>query len=112
MKFVFFCILAFLSVIGIAHLVFEFCYRFFKVKGDNSYLIICPQKDNITGIEFSVRSAIFKMKKLFKKGVCDIIILSDNLDDDSFRELSLLQNDYGYLQILSKDDFIKKAGLQ
>lgn len=111
MKILFFIIFAFLGIIGIAHIVFDLSYRLWNLKNDNSYIIIKPDKSDVYDIELSVRSAVYKMKKYFKNGICDIIILSDNLDHNSIRKLNLLQKEYEYLQILSKKDFIEKAGL-
>ncbi len=111
MKIVLFSILTFLAIIGISHIVFEIYYRFLKLRNDNAFIVIIPDKKNNIDIEFSIRSAIAKSKKLFKNGTSNIFIISDNLDENSKKELSLLKKDYEYLQIETKEDFIKKAGL-
>lgn len=112
MKVVSFAVLIFLAIIGISHIVFELSYRFFKIKDDNSLILIRPKKDRKIDIEFSIRSAILKMKKFFRNGVCDIYILKDSLDDNSLKELYYITKDYKYLQLVTKDEFIKKAELE
>lgn len=111
MKIVFIALLSIFAIVGISHIIFEIFYHFFKIRDDNSFIVIIPDKNKEIDIEFKVRSAIAKMKKLFKNGSCDIFILRDNLDDEVTKELSLLQKDYLYLKILTKEEFIEKAGL-
>ncbi len=111
MKTVFLAIVLFFAIIGIAHVIFEIIYRFFKIRDDDSFVVIIPQKNNEIDLEFKVRSAIAKLKKLFKNGKGNIVVISDDLDEIQKKELSLLEKDYPYLKISTKEEFIKKAGL-
>lgn len=111
MKIVFFVLLSIFAIVGISHIVFEICYRFFKIRDDDSFIVIIPKRNKEIDIEFKVRSAVAKMKKLFKNGSCDIFVLSDDLDCTAVKELSLLQKNYEYLKVVSKKEFIEKAGL-
>lgn len=111
MKMLFLAIVIFFAIIGIAHIIFEIFYRFFKIKDDDSFIVIIPKKNNEIDIEFKIRSAIAKLKKLFKSGKGNIFVISDDLYEVEKKEISLLQKDYPYLTVLSKEEFIKKAGL-
>lgn len=111
MKMLFLAIVLFFAIIGIAHVIFEILYRFFKIRDDDSFIVIIPNKNNEIDIEFKVRSAIAKLKKLFKSGKGKIFVLSDDLNEAEKKELSLLQKDYPYLSVLSKEDFKEKTGL-
>lgn len=111
MKTVFLALVLFFAIIGIAHLIFEIFYHFFKIKDDDSFIVIIPKKNNEIDIEFKVRSAIAKLKKLFKNGKGDIFVLSDDLYEAQKQELALLQKDYPYLKIVTKEEFKEQAGL-
>ncbi len=111
MKIVFLAIVLLFAIIGIAHIIFEIFYRFFKIRDDDSFIVIIPNKNNEIDIEFKVRSAIAKLKKLFKSGKGNIFVISDNLDEVERKELSLLQKDYPYLTVLTKEELKEKAGL-
>lgn len=111
MKMLFLAIVILFAIIGIAHIIFEILYRFFKIKDDDSFIVIIPNKNNEIDIEFKVRSSIAKLKKLFKSGKGNIFVISDDLSQAEKKELSLLQKDFSYLTVLSKEEFIKKAGL-
>ena len=110
MKIVFFILLTFLAVIGVSHIVFEFLYRLFRNKNDSTFLLIIPNENNID-LEFTLRSAVAKMKKLGKNGATDIVLIDDNLSCLQKKELDILKRDFSYLKILSADDFKEKAGL-
>ena len=110
MKIVFFILLTFLAVIGVSHIVFEILYRLFRNKNDSTFLLIIPNENNID-LEFTLRSAVAKMKKLGKNGATDIVLIDDNLSYLQKKELDILKRDFSYLKILSADDFKEKAGL-
>ena len=110
MKIVFFVLLTFLAIIGASHIVFEILYRLFRNKNDSTFLVIIPDKKNVD-IEFTIRSAVAKMKKLGKNGATDIVLVDDNLGDMQKRELSFLKRDFPYLKIMSAKDFKEKTGL-
>ncbi|MBQ2971094.1 MAG: hypothetical protein IJE16_00915 [Ruminococcus sp.] len=109
MKIVFFVILSFLAIVGISHIIFELYYRLTKFNDDDAVVLLFPKDDKSVDLEFSVRSIVAKAQKLgaFKS----IVLISDNLSDYSKKELSLLQKDYSYLSVLSKEAFKEKAGL-
>ncbi|MBR2715890.1 MAG: hypothetical protein IKB73_06785 [Ruminococcus sp.] len=111
MKIVFFVILAFLAIVGISHIIFEFFYHFSKVKNDNTTLLYIPDPKNTADIEFSLRSVIAKSKKLGKNYVSNIVCINDKLDEDFKLQLNILKSECEYLEIMSFKDFIKKAGL-
>ena len=110
MKILFFVLLTFLAIIGVSHIIFEICYRFFKNENDNTFLVIIPSKNNID-IEFAIRSAVAKMKKLGKNGVTDIILLDDKLSAQQKKELDIIKRGFSYLRIMSAKDFKEKTGL-
>ncbi len=110
MKIVFFILLTFLAIVGVSHIVFEILYRIFRNKNDSTFLLIIPNKNNIS-LEFTLRSAVAKMKKLGKNGATDIVLIDDNLSDLQKKELDILKRDFSYLKIMSADDFKEKAGL-
>ncbi len=110
MKIVFLILLTFLAVVGVSHIVFEILYRLFKNKNDSTFLLIIPNKNNAY-IEFTLRSAVAKMKKLGKNGATDIVLINDNLDDLQKKELDILKRDFSYLKIMSADEFKEKTGL-
>ena len=74
MKILFFVLLTFLAIIGVAHIIFEAFYRLFRNENDNTFLIIIPQENNID-IEFMLRSAYAKMKKLGRLGTACLSML-------------------------------------
>ncbi len=111
MKIVFFSVVVFLAIIGISHIVFELFYRLIKIKDDHSVMILIPHTDKMLDAEFTVRSIIAKLKKLGKNPINNIVVISDDLDKKTMQELSFLQKDHGYLQILTKEEFKEKAGL-
>ena len=110
MKIVFLILLTFLAVVGVSHIVFEILYRLFKNKNDNTFLLIIPN-ENTAYIEFTLRSAVAKMKKLGKNGATDIVLINDNLGDLQKKELDILKRDFSYLKIMSADEFKEKTGL-
>lgn len=110
MKILFFVMLTFLAIIGISHIVFEILYAVFKNENDNTFLLIIPQKNNID-IEFTVRSAVAKTRKLGRNGVSHVVLINDNLSEMQRKELNILKRDFSYLKIMSGDDFKEKAGL-
>jgi hypothetical protein len=110
MKILFFVLLTFFAIVGISHIIFEIFYRFFKNEDDNTFLLIIPKENNFD-IEFAVRSAVAKMKKLGKNGGTDIILLDDKLSAQQKKELDILRRDFSYLKIMSSEDFKEKTGL-
>ncbi len=110
MKILFFVLLTFLAIVGVSHIVFEIFYKIFKSENDNTILLIIPDKNNID-IEFSIRSAVAKMKKLGKNGATDVVLLDDKLSDQQKKELDIIRRDFSYLKIMSAKDFKEKAGL-
>ena len=110
MKIVFFILLTFLAVIGVSHIVFEILYRLFRNKNDSTFLVIIPQKNNVD-IEFTIRSAVAKMKKLGKNGATDIVLIDDNLSYLQKKELDILKRDFPYIKIMSANEFKEKTGL-
>lgn len=110
MKILFFVLLTFLAIVGVSHIVFEIFYKIFKSENDNTILLIIPDKNNID-VEFSIRSAVAKMKKLGKNGATDVVLLDDKLSDQQKKELDIIRRDFSYLKIMSAKDFKEKAGL-
>lgn len=110
MKILFFILLAFLAVIGTAHIVFEIMYCLFKNDNDNSVLLIIPKENNFD-VEFFVRSAVAKVRKLGKNSVNEVVVISDKLDEYEKKQLELLKRDYGFVKIMSAEKFKEKAGL-
>ena len=109
MKIVFFVLLSFLAIVGVSHIIFELYYRLTKIDDDSVYILLTPKSSATLDLEFALRSMACKAKMLKTKN--NIICISDELDDYSLKELSLMQKDYPYLTFMKKEDFIKKAGL-
>lgn len=110
MKILFFVLLALLAIVGASHIVFEIFYKIFRNKDDNTILLIIPTENNID-IEFMLRSACAKTKKLGRNGFCDTVMLNDNLSEYQKRELDIIKRDFPYIKIMSKEYFKEKAGL-
>ncbi len=110
MKIVFFVILAFFAIVGVAHITLELLYRFFNTKDDNVILLFVPKKDDYIDMEFAVRSIVAKTKKLGKNGIKNIVCIDDNLSDSSKKELCILTRRYPYLTITNSKNFKEKAG--
>ena len=110
MKILFFVLLTFLAIVGISHIIFEIFYRLFKNENDNTILLIIPKENNFD-IEFLVRSAVAKIKKLGRNTATDVVLISDNLSEQQKKELDILKRDFSYLKIMNADDFKEKTGL-
>lgn len=111
MKIVFLAVLIFFAIVGISHMIFEIFYHFFKIQDDDLFVVIFPKKDKEIDLEFKIRSAIAKTNKLSKNGKGNIFVITDNLDEMQKKELSLLEKDYPYLRILTKEELKEKAGI-
>lgn len=111
MEFVFMVILTFFAIIGISHTIISVVYYFSKIKDDNSTFLIIPKIDENFDVEFTLRSIAAKMRWLGKSAPQKVVCLSDNLDEQAKFECELLKNDFEYIDIMTKEEFIKKAGL-
>ncbi len=108
MKIVFFVLLSFLAIVGVSYIVFEIYYKMTELRNDRVCLVLFPKNEESVDLEFAVRSMVAKSKKL---KLDNIICIRDNLDDYHKTQLSLLQKNYPYLKLFTKEEFIKKAGL-
>ncbi len=111
MEFVLLTLLTFFAIIGISHLILSIAYYFTKIKDDNSTFLVIPRIDKNFDVEFTLRSICAKVRWLGKSAPQHIVCLSDNMDEKSKLECELLTRDFEYIEIMTKEEFLKKAGL-
>lgn len=111
MKFLFAIILVFFAVIGISHVVFSIYYHFMKIKDDNALILIIPDINKETDVEFVLKSLASRVKKMGNSGIKEIVCINNGFDTKTLRECELVCKDYDYITIMTKEQFKEKAGL-
>lgn len=104
MKIVFLCILSFFAMVGLAYCVFALYLKLVNIKDDSSIIVI-TKLENSLDPEFYIRSVIAKAKRSFGLDIKRIIIINNNFDEKTKREIALVCKGYDYISVMTKEDF-------
>lgn len=108
MKIVILCILSFFAMIGIAYFVFTLYLKMVTIKDDGAIVVITKLNYSLDP-EFYLRSLITKAKRSFGFDIKKIIIIDNDIDEKTKKEISLVCKNYDYISVMTKEDFKKTA---
>ena len=99
-----------LSLIGIIEIISYLIYHLMSVKNECSTLLITPVNSD-SDYEMIIRSAMEKAKWMGTLRPQKIIIVADNLNEDTMKSIKTMIYGYDFIEIIEKKDSQKILNL-
>lgn len=108
MIYVYICILAFFSVVGICESLRGLVRFFTKSKDEKEIILIEPICNKQEDAEFLLRSAAQRVRWMGQNGPDKVICLDCNMDDETKRLCQMVCSDYPFMELYTKDEIFDK----
>ncbi|MCH5202114.1 MAG: hypothetical protein J1F17_02805 [Oscillospiraceae bacterium] len=102
----FYIIMILLSLVGIIEIISYIIYHIMSVKNECSTMLITPV-DKDSNYEMIIRSAIEKTKWMGHLRPKRIIIVTENLSDETIEDMREMTYGYSFIEIYNKKDMNK-----